>query len=73
MQPISARPTSRAPTVLAHGLAPWRCQRRYLHGVGLGIAASGTLVRLLLDQGLTRTWIGLGALALILTLFAWTG
>jgi hypothetical protein len=26
-----------------------------------------------LDQGLTRTWIGLGALALILTLFAWTG
>jgi predicted MFS family arabinose efflux permease len=42
-------------------------------GIGLGIAASGTLVPLLLHQGLTRAWIGLGALALILTLVAWTG
>ncbi|MBV8577356.1 MAG: YbfB/YjiJ family MFS transporter [Acetobacteraceae bacterium] len=41
-------------------------------GVGLGIAASGTLVPLLLSAGLTETWCGLGALASVLTLFAWT-
>ncbi len=42
-------------------------------GVGLGIAASGTLVPLLLGWGLTVTWCGLGALALALTLAAWHG
>jgi predicted MFS family arabinose efflux permease len=42
-------------------------------GVGIGIAASGTLVPLLLRQGLTETWLGLGALALLLTLLAWNG
>ena len=42
-------------------------------GVGVGIAASGTLVPLLLRQGLTQTWLGLGVLALALTLFAWGG
>ncbi|WP_189042803.1 YbfB/YjiJ family MFS transporter [Aliidongia dinghuensis] len=42
-------------------------------GVGLGIAASGTLVPLLLRQGLEQTWLGLGLLALILTAIAWTG
>jgi predicted MFS family arabinose efflux permease len=42
-------------------------------GVGVGIAASGTLVPLLLRQGLTQTWLGLGVLALVLTLFAWGG
>ncbi|MGP8233225.1 MAG: YbfB/YjiJ family MFS transporter [Methylovirgula sp.] len=42
-------------------------------GVGLGIAASGTLVPLLLRQGLTQTWLGLGALSCLLTLFAWGG
>jgi predicted MFS family arabinose efflux permease len=42
-------------------------------GVGLGIAASGTLVPLLLHQGLTQTWIGLGIISLLLTLIAWTG
>ena len=36
-------------------------------GVGLGIAASGTLVPLLLRLGLVATWCGLGALALLLT------
>ena len=32
-------------------------------GVGLGIAASGTLVPLLLRAGLAATWCGLGGLA----------
>jgi len=42
-------------------------------GIGLGIAASGSLVPILLRQGLSQTWIGLGVLALILTLVAWNG
>jgi predicted MFS family arabinose efflux permease len=42
-------------------------------GIGLGIAASGTLVPLLLRRGLTPTWLALGALALALTLVAWHG
>ncbi|MGF1609804.1 MAG: YbfB/YjiJ family MFS transporter [Kiloniellales bacterium] len=42
-------------------------------GVGLGIAASGTLVPVLLDWGLAETWLGLGALALVLTLASWSG
>jgi predicted MFS family arabinose efflux permease len=40
-------------------------------GVGLGIAASGTLVPALIQWGLAETWFGLGALALGLTLLAW--
>lgn len=42
-------------------------------GVGAGVAASGTLVPLLLAQGLRQTWWGLGALSLLLTLVAWGG
>ncbi|MEM7024619.1 MAG: YbfB/YjiJ family MFS transporter, partial [Pseudomonadota bacterium] len=42
-------------------------------GVGLGIAASGTLVPLLLRLDLPWTWCGLGTLALALTVFAWNG
>jgi predicted MFS family arabinose efflux permease len=42
-------------------------------GVGLGIAASGTLVPALMQWGLPETWFGLGALALALTLLAWNG
>jgi predicted MFS family arabinose efflux permease len=42
-------------------------------GVGLGIAASGTLVPLLIGLGLVETWIGLGTAALLLTVFSWTG
>lgn len=42
-------------------------------GVGLGIAASGTLVPLLMRWGLVETWLGLGIVALALTLIAWTG
>src|SRR5690606_11010505 len=42
-------------------------------GVGLGIAASGTLVPFLLRFGLVQTWCGLGTLALALTALAWRG
>lgn len=42
-------------------------------GVGLGVAASGTLVPLLLRAGLAATWCGLAILALLLTLIAWNG
>ncbi len=41
-------------------------------GVGLGIAASGTLVPLLLQQGLRASWYGLGTLSALLTLISWT-
>lgn len=40
-------------------------------GVGLGIALSGTLVPALIGIGLAETWLGLGALSLVLTLAAW--
>ncbi|MDE1994518.1 MAG: YbfB/YjiJ family MFS transporter [Rhizobiaceae bacterium] len=42
-------------------------------GLGLGIAASGTLVPALLRLGLQETWIGLGVLSLILTAVSWFG
>src|SRR6202035_1393588 len=42
-------------------------------GVGLGIAASGTLVPFLMQWGLVETWLGLGATALVLTAIAWHG
>jgi len=42
-------------------------------GLGLGIAASGTLIPELLHFGLQTTWLGLGAVALILTLVSWFG
>jgi predicted MFS family arabinose efflux permease len=40
-------------------------------GLGLGIAASGTVVPLLLDVGLRETWLGLGALSLLLSIASW--
>jgi MFS family permease len=40
-------------------------------GVGLGIAASGTLAPLLMRAGLAAAWLGLGALSLALTLLSW--
>ena len=64
-----------APSVLPH-VPP---ERRGLAGgaiftgVGVGIAASGTLVPTLLDLGLAATWCGLGALSLLLTVVAWSG
>ncbi|HVH75616.1 MAG TPA: YbfB/YjiJ family MFS transporter [Stellaceae bacterium] len=42
-------------------------------GVGLGIAASGTLVPLLLERGLVAAWLGLGALSFAITAAAWSG
>ncbi|MFZ6647730.1 YbfB/YjiJ family MFS transporter [Undibacterium sp. TJN25] len=42
-------------------------------GAGLGVAASGTLVPLLLELGLRQTWIGLGLLSLVLTAVSWFG
>lgn len=42
-------------------------------GVGLGVAASGTLVPPLLSLGLQDTWLGLGMLALLLTAASWFG
>src|SRR5581483_6542193 len=40
-------------------------------GVGLGIAASGTLVPLMLRWGLLAAWCGLGALAVVCTALSW--
>jgi predicted MFS family arabinose efflux permease len=64
-----------APSILPH-IAPARrglAGGVIFTGVGLGIAASGTLVPLLLQQGLATTWCALGALALLLTVLAWNG
>ncbi|MDP6705782.1 MAG: YbfB/YjiJ family MFS transporter [Alphaproteobacteria bacterium] len=64
-----------APTVLPH-IPPSRqglAGGIIFTGVGLGIAASGTLVPLLLRLGLVETWLGLGMLSLLLTLLAWGG
>src|SRR5262245_51637156 len=64
-----------APTVLAH-VAPTRrglAGGAIFMGVGAGIAASGTLVPYLLRQGLEETWLGLGAVSLLLAAIGWTG
>lgn len=42
-------------------------------GLGLGVAASGTLVPVLLGLGLRDTWIGLGLVSLALTAVSWAG
>jgi len=42
-------------------------------GLGVGIAASGTLVPLLLHVGLWQTWAGLGLVSALLTAASWTG
>jgi predicted MFS family arabinose efflux permease len=42
-------------------------------GLGVGIAASGTLVPLLLQLGLWQTWAGLGVVSALLTAASWTG
>jgi predicted MFS family arabinose efflux permease len=40
-------------------------------GVGLGIAASGMLVPLMIRWGLTQAWLGLASVALALSIFSW--
>jgi predicted MFS family arabinose efflux permease len=64
-----------APTVLAHVSQRRRgvASGAVFAGVGLGIVASGTLVPLLLREGLAQAWYGLGALSLLLTVVAWAG
>ena len=64
-----------APTVLPHVPAARRglVGGAIFTGVGLGIAASGTVVPLLLEAGLVETWCGLGVLSLLLTALAWGG
>jgi predicted MFS family arabinose efflux permease len=42
-------------------------------GVGLGIAASGVLMPIFLRWGVSAAWLGLGALALLLSAAAWHG
>jgi len=63
-----------APTILPH-IPPARrglASGAVFLGVGLGIAASGSLVPVLLSHGLTATWLALGGLSLALTALAWS-
>ncbi|WP_233851979.1 YbfB/YjiJ family MFS transporter [Paraburkholderia sp. HD33-4] len=64
-----------APTILAHVPAARRgfASGGIFTGIGLGIAASGTIVPILLRQGLTTTWLGLAAVSLLLSAVAWNG
>ena len=64
-----------APAVLPHLPAARRGLAGGLifMGVGVGIAASGTLVPLLLRLGLAQAWLGLGVLSCVLTIAAWRG
>lgn len=64
-----------APSVLPH-VAPSRrgiAGGIIFTGVGLGIAASGTLVPLFLRLGLFEAWCGLGAISIVLTAISWGG
>jgi predicted MFS family arabinose efflux permease len=64
-----------ATSILPHIPAPRRgfVSGMIFLGLGLGIAASGTLIPRLLQFGLQTTWIGLGVLALVLTAASWFG
>ncbi len=64
-----------APVILAH-VPPARrgfASGGIFTGIGLGIAASGTIVPILLRQGLAATWLGLAVVSLLLTAVAWHG
>lgn len=64
-----------APAVLPHVPASRRGMAGgvIFMGIGIGIAASGTVVPLLLQRSLQATWIGLALLSLALTAIAWKG
>lgn len=64
-----------APTVLAQVPAARRglAGGIIFMGVGAGIAASGTLVPVMLQGGLAQAWVGLGMLSALLTVLAWGG
>ena len=64
-----------APAVLPHVPASRRGMAGgvIFMGVGIGIAASGTVVPLLLQRSLHATWIGLAVLSFALTAIAWKG
>jgi predicted MFS family arabinose efflux permease len=64
-----------APTILPHVVPSKRAivSGAIFTGIGLGIAASGTLVPLLLRGGLTQSWLGLGILSFVLTVLTWNG
>lgn len=64
-----------APTIFPH-VPPARrgfVSGAIFMGVGFGIALSGTLVPVLLTQGITRAWLGLGVVAATFTLIGWKG
>ena len=64
-----------APAILSH-VAPTRrgfVGGAIFSGIGLGIAASGTIVPVLLRESLTESWLGLGVCGLLLTAVAWNG
>ncbi|CAB3733097.1 YbfB/YjiJ family MFS transporter [Paraburkholderia rhynchosiae] len=64
-----------ATSILPHIPAPRRgfVSGMIFLGLGLGIAASGTLIPELLHFGLKSTWLGLGAVAFLLTMVSWFG
>jgi MFS family permease len=64
-----------APTIFPHVVPSRRgiVSGAIFMGVGFGIALSGTLVPLLLTQGITRTWLGLGVVAGGFTILGWKG
>lgn len=64
-----------AATTVLHHIPPSRrglASGVIFMGVGAGIAASGTVVPLLIRQGLAATWLSLGALSLVLTAITWS-
>ncbi|WP_233890201.1 YbfB/YjiJ family MFS transporter [Paraburkholderia flagellata] len=64
-----------ATSILPHIPAPRRgfASGMIFLGLGLGVAASGTLIPQLLATGLRDTWLGLGVLSLSLTALSWFG
>lgn len=64
-----------APTIFSHVPSSRRgfVSGAIFMGVGFGIALSGTLVPLLLTQGIAGTWLGLGVVAGGFTILGWNG